>query len=426
MNISDGGRPEFNIVTCQMDDTDILARCLQGEVVIVRNLLNKIGWQQRFNSLVNRAVAQQVNESAAAEVARDGFELMHRSVETNRAQDIVKSLERKLARLSPSIHYSLLSSGILGNQPLWFLRRPIVRIHYPFDETWHYRKSLQKFKSTYGVGRMTPLRPHRDSWFSEPAECINIWISITPVGQGNSMCFFPDSYGLEMPFTPSQGIRRTQQVGKAVSIELSAGDALFMHAEHLHASELNSTDSTRLTLSLRVSTVSPKRTSKQPHRYARVSPAYPWTVLYLHAYWGYLTRKIESLRSKAFGARKPIQLVSDNSTADSCVDSIITGHTGKLAVSELEVNIPRLLSDKRCVVRLSDDSVLTFDRRCPHQGADLSFSNIAGQKLRCPWHNLEFDLRSGKSPCQSLRDLNVRQCETVGDNIELSTLETGG
>lgn len=417
-------RPETGIVTCSMDVTDIPERCLAGEVVIVRNLLDKIGWQHRINDIISNSIAQNVNESVAAELSRNGFEYIHYSVKTDEAQEIVGTVERKLARVSPAIHYSLLRSGILGNQPLWALRRPLIRIHYPFDETWRYRKTLQRFKSTYGDGRLTPLRPHRDSWFFEPAECINVWISITPVGQGNSMCFFPETYGLKMPFEPSQGVLRTQQVGRAESIELSPGDALFMHAEHLHASELNSTNRTRWTLSLRVSPVSPKRSSKQPHRYSKINRAYPWTFLSLHAYWGFAARKVELLKNKLFGSRKLIPNLTSQGepgtdNASACVD------IEKLSVTQLEIDIPRPLSQQRCIVRLQDGSILTFNRRCPHQGADLSLANVEDHKLRCPWHNLEFDLRNGASHCESLADLDVRQCTVIDGRVVANPADEG-
>lgn len=404
------------IVTRAMGDGHILERCLAGEIIIVENFLETIGWSHRIKKIIGLAISEHAGESVATEISKNGFEHMHRFVSVTDAQKIVKTVEHKLSRLSPLIHYSLLGCGIIEKKPLWVLRNPLLRIHYPFDATWGHRKSLQKFRSSYGEGRMTPLRPHRDSWFSEPKECINIWVSITSVSRGNSLCLFPETYGMEMPFSPSRGVLRTQFVGRAESIEMSSGGALFFHAEHLHASELNSTDQTRCTLSLRVSTTSPRETSKDPGRYSKINPAHPWTYISLHPYWKSGIRKVGALKSKLSGARKAEPYTTPLSPIDSDAGSMSYACIEKISITELEIDRPRPLSEDRCIVRLQDDSVLTFNRRCPHQGADLSLSNVEGFKLRCPWHNLEFDLQSGKCNCVSITDLKVRQC-TIKDGL---------
>ena len=63
---------------------------------------------------------------------------------------------------------------------------------------------------------------------------------------------------------------------------------------------------------------------------------------------------------------------------------------------------------KTCMARLGEDEFVTFDRRCPHQGADLAMGYLADGRIVCPWHNLHFDPATGQSPCQSLRPLSVK------------------
>ena len=49
------------------------------------------------------------------------------------------------------------------------------------------------------------------------------------------------------------------------------------------------------------------------------------------------------------------------------------------------------------VVRAADGSFHALVDVCPHQGARLSAGPLAGNVLRCPWHNFGFDVRTGRS-----------------------------
>lgn len=40
----------------------------------------------------------------------------------------------------------------------------------------------------------------------------------------------------------------------------------------------------------------------------------------------------------------------------------------------------------------SSNGSVKLPKICPHQGADLSFSNINGDYLYCHWHGCKFDL----------------------------------
>ena len=58
-----------------------------------------------------------------------------------------------------------------------------------------------------------------------------------------------------------------------------------------------------------------------------------------------------------------------------------------------------------------DGKVISFQRYCPHKGADLSLGNIHNKKLYCPWHNYCFDLTNdgkGKNGLFNLKTDNIK------------------
>jgi len=51
---------------------------------------------------------------------------------------------------------------------------------------------------------------------------------------------------------------------------------------------------------------------------------------------------------------------------------------------------------RELVVVRDGDTVHALADACPHQGASLAGGRVAGERLRCPAHGLEFDLRTGR------------------------------
>ncbi|MBX6765039.1 MAG: Rieske (2Fe-2S) protein [Rubrobacteraceae bacterium] len=76
------------------------------------------------------------------------------------------------------------------------------------------------------------------------------------------------------------------------------------------------------------------------------------------------------------------------------------------------------------LARLDDGSYRAVSSTCPHEAADLSKGRVermwtasrTGEHVSskrcvivCPWHNFEFDLASGLSPCEPhRRDMRLR------------------
>jgi len=81
------------------------------------------------------------------------------------------------------------------------------------------------------------------------------------------------------------------------------------------------------------------------------------------------------------------------------------------------INEVRAVSDDICVLRTAD-RVVAFARTCPHAGADLAASGYLSEgKLRCSWHNLPYDLDSGRQPCASLANLKLYPLREVDADV---------
>ena len=73
------------------------------------------------------------------------------------------------------------------------------------------------------------------------------------------------------------------------------------------------------------------------------------------------------------------------------------------------------------MAQLADGSVVAFGRRCPHEGADLAFGQVRDGEVVCPWHDLRFDAKSGKSACQTVKPLRLFDVEIEDDVVTVRT-----
>lgn len=67
-------------------------------------------------------------------------------------------------------------------------------------------------------------------------------------------------------------------------------------------------------------------------------------------------------------------------------------------IDDLSENRMTYFDVERChvvVVLTSEGEVVAFDGICPHKGAFLEKGEFLGDRVRCPWHGYEFDIRTG-------------------------------
>lgn len=322
-----------------------------------------------------------------------GFHKLHDLLSIEELIEFVTVVNRNLSAQAPDLYRAVLEHGLGYRYPIWVMWRPIIRFHVPYDRAFQRRELLEEFRSKRSEGRLTTIRPHRDDWFTEPSTCINIWISLGTVVPGNGLSIFPDDYANALSYEPSRGVTRSQAVTRPTNVSMNEGDALFFHASHLHASEINYSDLTRTVLSLRLATEEPRSTTRMPWRYRRVYPRWPATFKLLNA-----PKKIALQLEKVLprlpfldASSSPCQLgPRPDEVAAVSPSEYRRHHRHRVSVDDLTIGRPLAVSDRHFIVKLDRDGeqIWRLERRCPHEGADLALGYTEGRHIRCPWHNL--------------------------------------
>jgi nitrite reductase/ring-hydroxylating ferredoxin subunit len=61
-----------------------------------------------------------------------------------------------------------------------------------------------------------------------------------------------------------------------------------------------------------------------------------------------------------------------------------------------------------------------IDDTCPHSGGPLSEGKVEGEKVTCPWHEADFDLRTGKVLCgPAFEDIRSYKVIVEGNEIKV-------
>jgi ectoine hydroxylase-related dioxygenase (phytanoyl-CoA dioxygenase family) len=94
--------------------------------------------------------------------------------------------------------------------------------------------------------------PHQDNWFGHSTGGINLWMAVSPVDRGNGLLIYQDRWSEEVPHDGNLKMPTRAPVGRPTNFQLSPGDLLFFHGEHLHSSEINITGNTRVVLTTRL------------------------------------------------------------------------------------------------------------------------------------------------------------------------------
>lgn len=416
----------------------------RGEVLIIREGLQEIGWFQPLVDISLTELRAVVGPEIAAKVAAEGFANLHEHLTVEQLFDFN---ERTMAKLKVSAPHMLksVSEKLLNSKGTYLEQVPNARTFVPFDVVSKNKAAFRKIHERRGPGKVTEHGPHHDSWFEHPLNTINVWSAITPVLDGNGMVVFPEVFGSRLPYDKSGAIRKDQFYGRPFNFELGAGDIVLFSGEHLHGSEINRTDRTRYVISMRM-TIKPPKFHGSSYAYPYLASGMVGTALERFAdlpiklqpdYAVAAARKLRSRVKQALGKETAHSYLgaSDTRNIPPLDDlsgnfpdplQIVEGEDGRrsFAADALAVGEVRVIDARTCAGKLPDGSIVAYSRFCPHEGADLAAGHIrSDSRIMCPWHNLTFDPATGASPCESLAKLRTRTLEIRDGRVLLPEVE---
>lgn len=410
---------------------EIEQKVFSGSPVVISQCLQGIGFYEKIKQASLEGISQAVGKEKAAQINERGFAAFHEIVTLDELPEVSDRTYQTIHAITPELSRAIVGRVFQQKRPFYCEEYPNVRFHVPYDVVVQQKS---KFGQFYWNGKVTAHGPHHDSWYQCPVNCVNIWIAIGPVKIGNGLNIYPEAYGKRLPCNEDGKILRDQYCGSKISFDLNPGDALIFHGEHLHSSEINSTEATRYVISLRMTLDTPKYLDRSPYRnnYIYTHPQNNFGAKLSETVAGVSRRIAKKIDSILVKPEDQNYVISDltgtvfNDTSGAIPQQIEgindTATKDKLtfAAEDLPVGAVKPISEKMCVTRLDSDRVVAFSRHCSHEGADLAGGEIKDGKIFCPWHNLAFDLENGASPCQALPKLKVIESSIESDHIKIS------
>ena len=187
-------------------------------------------------------------------------------------------------------------------------------------------------------------------------------------------------------------------------IDLEEGELLLFNSEQLHATRLNTSDQTRFVITTRVIQNQPTFNKLINHRH------------YLN--W----MSSVKIKNNDYSTKEYKNFIKAKSTINK------KNFKQKISIKinsnfrdKKEFNIPKIknkqiidinYNDKTILLTFVKNKFLAFSEKCPHLGVSLKNGFILSEKVKCPAHGVEFDLKNGFSGCKlKLRTYQVKVLE---------------
>jgi len=396
-------------------------RLLSGEIFLLRNGFQQIGVFEKLQETSFSGIASALGEAVANRVRQVGFENIHTVVSASDIPKVADAVYEKVTPRSKEFLQTFVTDALGLNGHFYFERKPNVRFHIPYDVAAAETGNYKKFAERRGDGKITPHNPHRDSWVDCPSNLINVWVAVGPVKKGNSVTIYPDSYRRDVR-KEGPYLAADESPGPAVTFDMNPGDALLFHGDHLHGSEINSTDSTRHVISFRIVLEKPHYAYGHYHHYLHSAlaggPLDVFAEVPQNMAWSFVRHRVGrayELVSRAISGSASKSIEPTEKLAAEAASA--NGDTLEIPLAQLAPGSLTAVSDRICVARLPSGEVRAFSRYCTHLGADLTLGALGQSQIICPWHNLPFDVESGSNPCRALKNLKVYSCEIVDERV---------
>lgn len=257
-------------------------------------------------------------------------------------------------------------------------------------------------RATWGHG------PHIDTWYGHSFTATNLWFSIAGTNTESTMILYPDSMKMKVPFNEATMYRSDNvALRNPVELALEPGENFVFHPEMLHSTRINSSDETRVVITLRVSETEPTF-SESTHHAIYDKWLFSNDVREGRQEARQVGIKIPEPEYTEYDIPEPVSIAlgQDSFTSSTTVTAA--------AVAEATENIPFELTigGKLFTGVKREGTLYVLSSTCPHLGAGFERGSVVGNNIRCPEHGLLFDMESGRSNCASLK-IRTEQFELV-------------
>lgn len=390
----------------------ILPRASEGELVIVRRCLQGLEVYDQLLELLLSSIEEVCGADVAEKVRAEGIEFVHRHVANEEIEGVYTRIRSELALKMPAVTARMYREFGAG-EPFYVHAASLIRLMTPYGIMKSTQKALSEEALKKHLGKLTLHGPHHDHYQNVPWNALNAWIAIGRVRADNGMFIYPELWGKNLP-QGKEAVREDQYLGRPVSIELDRGDALIFHSNHMHSSRLNTTEETRVVLTNRVCLGDPLYPDPlRPQKYYR-SSAFPadLNLATVFKQAGFVGRRKavlnNSMKRVVHRVASKIGLRYKNlpeETANFRDRRFESSEEASAGLSEGEIGV---LDEKTCVAKVDGD-VVTFRRKCPHEGADLSLGFVENGQIVCPYHGARFCAKTGESNCSAVGSIKEGQ-----------------
>jgi hypothetical protein len=232
---------------------DILA----GDIAILPELLQQTNLIDEFRATAIAVICDEVSPSIARDVSKKGFERLHECVPPYFLPELITSMATRLQPVTVRLFRRMIPFFESRPARLFLAGQTWVRIMMPEDHLTDYKDTLAHLN-----GHAVVHNPHRDSWFSQAIDSVNVWIALGRVSRDNSILIYPTVLGKKLK-REGHCVAKSQPIGVPLSFDLNPGDALLFSGEHLHSSAVNVSAETRLVVSLRFTTQPPSYLNRE-------------------------------------------------------------------------------------------------------------------------------------------------------------------
>jgi len=408
----------------------------------VRDLSAGCGMKGQATGEIVEAVARIKGDAAAQILRQQGIQHLHEVID---AKDFSPLRDQVLERLRQPLFAMAVAVGreFLGWEGDFYIDDYLVlRINFPYEVA---RRSSLSTENP-GTGRLSPAvraaynarkvidpvfdpksyhgsnppaawahGPHRDSWTGHSRGGRNIWLAIGDVPAEAGMVLYPETNDDDLRCDPrSFYLAPGCPLPRPTCQPLKAGEMLVFDPEMLHGTHLNTTNSTRVAISLRLNAA---------------KPTFDPSCFYAREFWR-LASDIEQGRDEVHFLRRENNLgpaLIEQQGKPRAALPRIAGTIDSAAsilqatLDEESASAPRVIvvaAPYRIMVVRVNNGLKAYKAACPHNGADLADGGCDDSKLYCPACALGFDLETGQSSCPSL-SLRPYEAREASGNIEI-------